>query len=198
MFFVVERLTIKAHLGYQMELQEAKEIGVRLISLHGLDTWSFRFNKNKRRLGVCKQDERLIELSEFYVQRNDQEHVLDTILHEIAHAMVGTHHGHDDTWKAMCIRIGASPSSCSSTAVMPEGYWQAKCPGCVSVFTRHRRPRRLRGRYCVACGPVHGQLVFSDVRTVQELRRIGTREKQLETATLIEKPKQLVLNLLFG
>ncbi len=198
MFLLSSGSPIRARLGYQMELQEAKEIGVRLISLHGLDTWSFRFNKNKRRLGVCKQDERLIELSEFYVQRNTQEHVLDTILHEIAHAMVGTHHGHDDTWKAMCLRIGASPSSCSSTAVMPEGYWQAKCPGCISVFTRHRRPRRLRGRYCVACGPIQGQLVFSDVRVVQKPRRIAIVEKQLEIAMHTEAPKQLVLSLLFG
>jgi predicted SprT family Zn-dependent metalloprotease len=177
-----------------MELLEAKDIAQRLIDFHGLTArgWAFRFNKNKRRLGVCKQDDRRIELSEHYVLRNDREHIIDTILHEIAHALVGTQHGHDDIWKAMCKRIGASPSSCSSTAVMPEGYWQAKCPGCATVFTRHRRPRRLRGRYCVACGPDHGQLVFADVRVAKAPRRMAIVETQPET------PKQLLLKLLFG
>lgn len=156
-----------------MELSEARELSVNLISLNGLDDWTFGFNKNKRRLGVCKQDERLIELSEHYVTHNTREHVLDTILHEIAHAIVGTQHGHDDVWKAMCLRLGASPASCSATAVMPEGSWQARCPGCATVFTRHRRPRRLRGRYCVACGPDRGQLVFHDVRDPAKPKRIA-------------------------
>lgn len=179
-----------------MELFEAKELAVRMIAFHGLAEWSFRFNRNKRRLGVCKQDEKRIELSEHYVLRNEKEHVLDTVLHEVAHALVGTQHGHDDIWKAMCRRVGASPSSCSTTAVMPEGYWQAKCPGCAATFTRHRRPRRLRGRYCVGCGPEHGQLVFSDVRVVAKPRRPAVAannsvEKQPEA-------KQLLLKLLFG
>jgi hypothetical protein len=75
--------------------------------------------------------------------------------------------------------------------VMPDGYWQAKCPGCAIVFSRHRRPRRLRGRYCVACGPDRGQLVFSDVRVVPKPRRMML----VETA---EAPRQLQLKLLFG
>jgi len=177
-----------------MDLGEAQDIAERLLDFNGLTArgWSFRFNRNKRRLGVCKQDDRRIELSEHYVLRNTREHVLDTILHELAHALVGTQHGHDDVWKDMCARLGASPSSCSSTAVMPEGYWQARCPGCATVFTRHRRPRRLRGRYCVACGPDQGQLVFADIRMAPKPRRIHVVEKEAAVA------KQLVLKLLFG
>jgi predicted SprT family Zn-dependent metalloprotease len=179
-----------------MEIAEAHDLAQRLIDFHGLTSrgWTFRFNRNKRRLGVCKQDDRRIELSEHYVHRNTREHVIDTILHEIAHALVGTQHGHDDIWKAMCLRIGASPASCSTTAVMPEGYWQAKCPGCATIFSRHRRPRRLRGRYCVACGPDRGQLVFADVRVVKPPRRITL----VEPIVAQEKPKQLLLKLLFG
>lgn len=180
-----------------MELAEAHDLSQRLIDFHGLTArgWAFGFNRNKRRLGVCKQDDRRIELSEHYVLRNDRDHVIDTILHEIAHALVGTQHGHDDVWKAMCLRVGASPSSCSSTAIMPDGYWQAKCPGCATVFSRHRRPRRLRGRYCVACGPDLGQLVFADVRIPKPQRRTVV---QIEKNLVAQEPKQLVLKLLFG
>jgi predicted SprT family Zn-dependent metalloprotease len=192
-----------------MELAEAQHIANNLLHQHGLTErgWSFRFNRNKRRLGVCKQDDKRIELSQYYVERNDREHVIDTILHEIAHALVGTQHGHDDVWKSMCIRIGATPSSCSNSAKMPEGYWQARCPGCFTVFNRHRRPRRLRGRYCVACGPEKGQLVFRDMRVPK-----GSRSRSPVAAASpppaahihnqkrdeVFAPKQLLLKLFFG
>lgn len=180
-----------------MELSEAQEKSTNLLDVHGLlaKGWAFGFNKNKRRLGVCKQDDKRIELSEHYVLRNSREHVLDTVLHEIAHALVGTEHGHDDIWKAMCSRIGATPQSCSSTANMPEGYWQARCPGCFTTFTRHRRPRRLRGRYCVACGPDRGQLVFGDTRIVERPRRQIAASTAAKTDS---QPKQLFLKLFFS
>jgi predicted SprT family Zn-dependent metalloprotease len=186
-----------------MELSQAREIAESLMLQHAVSGWTFRFNRNKRRLGVCKQDDKRIELSEFYVMRNDGAHVTDTILHEIAHALVGTEHGHDDVWKAMCLQIGCSPSSCSSTANMPEGYWQARCPGCFTTFNRHRRPRRLRGRYCVACGPESGQLVFRDMRVVRT-PAAAIRPKPAIAASQaaakpdeIASPKQLLLKLFF-
>ena len=195
-----------------MELSDAHEIATSLISKHALTGWAFKFNRNKRRLGVCKQDDKRIELSEHYVLRNDRAHVVDTILHEIAHAIVGTEHGHDDVWKAMCLQIGCSPSSCSSTANMPDGYWQARCPGCLTVFTRHRRPRRLRGRYCVACGPERGQLHFRDMRVPKTPRikpaaiptvspppvhsPIAAQMAPKQDDTFA--PKQLLLKLFFG
>lgn len=178
-----------------MDRKEVEFLALSLIAEHQLEGWSFRFNKNKRRLGVCKQDDKRIELSEHYVERNSREHVLDTILHEIAHALVGTQHGHDDVWKNKCLQIGASPYSCSSTAVMPEGSWQARCPGCATVFTRHRRPRRLRGRYCVACGPDQGQLVFRDTRSAPMPPL--TVHKPERIFAVSSKPVQLQLRL-FG
>lgn len=182
-----------------MDLGEAKHIAQALIAKHGLQSWTFKFNRNKRRLGVCKQDEKRIELSEHYVLRNDIRHVTDTILHEIAHAIVGTEHGHDDVWKNMCTKIGATPSSCSNTASMPEGYWQARCPGCFTVFTRHRRPRRLRGRYCVACGPDKGGLVFRDMRVAKPpKRKLKVAAASPAKTDDIFAPKQLLLRLFFG
>jgi predicted SprT family Zn-dependent metalloprotease len=182
-----------------MDLPEAKQIAESVMRKHGLSDWVFKFNRNKRRLGVCKQDDKRIELSEHYVLRNDRQHVTDTILHEVAHAIVGTEHGHDDVWKNMCTKIGATPSSCSNTARMPDGYWQARCPGCYTVFTRHRRPRRLRGRYCVACGPDKGSLVFRDMRVAKAPKRklkVAASEPPRKQEPFT--PKQLVLRLLFG
>jgi hypothetical protein len=46
------------------------------------------------------------------VDRNGAEEIVDTILHEIAHALVGPRHGHDTVWKAKCTDIGARPERC--------------------------------------------------------------------------------------
>ena len=54
--------------------------------------------------------------------------VRDTILHEIAHALVGPGHGHDAVWKRKCREVGARPERCGQ-ADMPEGRWRGFVPG---------------------------------------------------------------------
>lgn len=128
-----------------MDKHEAQALARKLIDDHGLPGWDFRLNRTKRQLGVCKEYLKRIELSEHYVLNNDQAMIVDTILHEIAHALVGVNHGHDQIWKDMCLRIGCNPKSCDKTVQMPEGDWRAQCGSCRRVFTRHRRPKSLRG-----------------------------------------------------
>ena len=78
------------------------------MSLHGLHEWSFAYNRRKRALGFCFYEPRRIELSIHFVEHNSLEAIRDTLLHEIAHALVGPGHGHDAVWKCQCLRIGAS------------------------------------------------------------------------------------------
>lgn len=40
----------------------------------------------------------------------NSECIKDTVLHEIAHAIAGGQHHHDNYWKACCQKIGAKPS----------------------------------------------------------------------------------------
>jgi predicted SprT family Zn-dependent metalloprotease len=147
-----------------MDLDHATEIALRLIRQRGLVDWSFKLNNNKRRLGACKEYIKCIELSQQYVLRNNIEHVTDTILHEIAHALVGVAHGHDQVWKEMCIRLGCTPKACEDEVDMPEGDWRAHCPSCKQLFHRHRKPVSLRGMYCIPCGPEAGRLTFSNAK----------------------------------
>jgi predicted SprT family Zn-dependent metalloprotease len=130
-----------------------------LLAAHGLADWSFAYNRGKRTLGLCIYQRRAIELSIHFVLRNSPEEIVDTILHEIAHALVGPAHGHDRVWKAKCLAIGARPVRCGQ-ADMPEGSWQARCRECGEVFHRYRRPKRARGWHCRRCGPEQGQLIW--------------------------------------
>jgi predicted SprT family Zn-dependent metalloprotease len=130
-----------------------------LLGAHGLRGWSFGLNRRRRSLGLCIYHRQAIELSLHFIERNGPDAILDTLLHEIAHALVGPGHGHDAVWKEMCLRVGALPVACRR-AEMPAGCWQATCGGCGKLIHRYRKPKRLHGWYCVACGEERGQLAW--------------------------------------
>jgi predicted SprT family Zn-dependent metalloprotease len=141
-------------------LREVAALARALLAAHGLAAWSFGFNRRKRALGMCFYERRAIELSTHFAERNGTEAIRDTLLHEIAHALVGHGHGHDAVWRRKCLAIGARPERCSHSAVMPEGRWQARCGGCGRCFHRHRKPLRIRSWFCLSCGERTGKLVW--------------------------------------
>jgi len=170
-----------------METSEAKLLAQDLMAKHGLREWSFKLNKNKRLLGICKESNKRIELSQHYVTMNDESHVLDTILHEIAHALVGAKHGHDAVWKDMCRQLGCSPRACEKSVTMPVGDWRAQCPSCKKEISRHRRPDRLRGFYCINCGPEKGILKFVNFKMQYQKRIDHAVAKKPEAVQLMLK-----------
>lgn len=170
-----------------MDLNRVTELAESLMNQHGLSDWNFSLNKSKRMLGVCKPSKRSIELSTTYAAQNSEEHVTDTVLHEIAHALVGIEHGHDNIWKEMCITLGCSPKACDSTAILPEGAWQARCPGCLQSFHRHRRPEYPTRMYCRKCGPEKGRLLFKN------LRKDSFKQIDPVRQANVKQPRQLTL-----
>lgn len=129
------------------------------MAQHQLVGWTFSFNSRKRSMGLCLYATQSIELSIHLVDRNSDAEIVDTLLHEIAHALVGPGHGHDSTWKQKCLEIGATPKRCGD-ADMPTGRWQASCGGCQQSFSRHRKPRTLTGWHCRSCGSEKGRLTW--------------------------------------
>ena len=141
-------------------LQEVRRLADDLFARHGLHDWQLDFNRCKRTMGWCLYGSRKIELSVHFIERNDEETIQDTLLHEIAHALVGPGHGHDDAWKRKCEEIGAKAERLSYEVNMPEGRWQARCGQCGLLHHRHRRPKWMKGWYCSRCGRERGQLVW--------------------------------------
>jgi predicted SprT family Zn-dependent metalloprotease len=133
-----------------MDLKELEAIANREMAKHGLRGWTFGLAGTKRRLGVCKFQAKRIEIAEFYALNNPPESVLDTLLHEIAHALAGPKARHGPAWKKVAIRLGATPRACDNsheTAVKP-GDWQATCSACKKVIHRYKRPMSLTGYRC--------------------------------------------------
>jgi predicted SprT family Zn-dependent metalloprotease len=143
-------------------LFEVRRLGYQLFAEHGLYDWELTFNRGKRTMGWCLFGPRRIELSVHFIQRNDLAVIHDTLLHEIAHALVGPGHGHDAVWKCKCLEIGARPERLSHEVNMPEGRWQALCGECGRLHHRHRKPKWMKGWYCSHCGKERGQLVWHD------------------------------------
>lgn len=126
-----------------MEIPAALTLGRRLLREHGLGDWSIRTDRAKTRAGVCRFGTHTISLSADLTLLHDEGDVRDTILHEIAHALVGPFHGHDDVWRAKAVEIGCSGQrTVPSTAPRVEGPWRGVCPQ-GHVSTRHRRPTRV-------------------------------------------------------
>ena len=130
-----------------MEVTRALSVGRRLLREHGLDDWTIVADRAKTRAGVCRFARRQIGISAPITVLHDESEVVDTILHEIAHALVGPQHGHDSVWRAKALEIGCTGDRCvSSEAPRVPGDWIGRCPA-GHEKTRHRAPTRL-----LSCG----------------------------------------------
>ena len=95
-----------------MNTYEAINITMEELQKWGLFHWKVRLNNRlTRALGRCVYSRNEIELQRRYVQENSVEIVLDTIRHEIAHALAGHKAGHGPEWKMWAIKVGAVPKA---------------------------------------------------------------------------------------
>jgi len=142
-----------------MDRWDAAQLANQLLEKHGLTDWRFAFNTRKRAMGLCRYEEKRIELSIHFTVQNDEPAVRDTLLHEIAHALAGRAAGHGPRWRKICRQIGASPKRLGE-ASMPAGQWIATCPSCGHTYERHRRPPSGYHYACGKCGHTRGKLKF--------------------------------------
>lgn len=99
-----------------MEERAVKTLTEKTMYDHGLiqKGWKFRYGRGKKRFGCCDYDKKEISISRPLSNLNDEKKVMDIILHEIAHALVGYGHGHDKVWRRKCIEIGGDGKRCYS------------------------------------------------------------------------------------
>jgi hypothetical protein len=133
-----------------MDVARALALADELVTEHGLADWTVVLTRAKKQAGICRFARREIGLSAPITVLEDEAEVRDTILHEIAHALVGPRHGHDAVWRAKALEIGCSGRRCATGEGVP-GTWVGTCPAGHQV-RRHRRPVRVVS--CPVCRPV--------------------------------------------
>lgn len=97
-----------------MTYKEVREFANAKLIEYGLyqQGWRFVWDKAKRRLGQCCHQSQEISMSRIITPYLSEEDAKDVVLHEIAHALVDSKHGHNKIWKAKCREIGARPERC--------------------------------------------------------------------------------------
>jgi hypothetical protein len=88
----------------QARLKLVELMAIDLMTLHGVSHFKFKFSGAKRRLGSCSSD--TIFLSINHSLSSDIKDVEHTILHEIAHAIVGVKPGHREVWQNKATELG--------------------------------------------------------------------------------------------
>ena len=137
-------------------LHEIECLGNRLVSsFQAIETlpsgWAFGFDLATSRAGVCRYAERRIDLSVSYCLAATRAEIEDTVLHEIAHAIVGPRHNHDAVWKAKAREIGCAGERCHRVQHSTPK-WIGEC-GCGQQWFRQTLQRRImRNRACAKCG----------------------------------------------
>ena len=135
-----------------MNIDEARTLAEGLMREHHLTGWRLTFDHARTRAGVCRYIHREIGLSGVLAELHSADLVRGTVLHEIAHALVGSRHAHDDVWQAKARAIGADGQRrMSASAPRPVAPWVGTCLWGHEV-TRHRRPARPSS--CLACAPI--------------------------------------------
>ena len=146
---------VKPSPGQRRELHQAdrliQDLMVRQKVYHGLaDEWSATFDLAAGRAAICYFKEKLICLAVSYCMTAPEDELIDTVLHEVAHALVGPQHNHDRVWKLAARRIGCTAERCTAVT-HTAGKWIGRCQ-CARPILRKRLTRSIRttGR-CAVC-----------------------------------------------
>lgn len=128
----------------------------RLMDRFGLHNWHIEIDNAKSRLGVCRRLTKTLGFSIHLINNTSDEVQRDTVLHEIAHALVvNGKTAHDEKWQAIARKIGADPSATTDVQMLaPSQFkWRGECPTGHQVL-RHKLNKRFLIAYCPYCPPV--------------------------------------------
>lgn len=147
---VVETIGVIGAPGSFRTLADVRKAAETIMAKY-VPGWVFRFDKSSSRAGACSFRYHMIKLSERYClsTRVPDKDVLDTILHEVAHALAGPKAAHGPIWKKMAMDIGCTGHRCHSFSFSTARY-KLKCP-CGAVDTYRTRVRKEVRLVCTKC-----------------------------------------------
>jgi predicted SprT family Zn-dependent metalloprotease len=149
------------------------QLAATLMATHGLRGWSFQFDNSTTRAGACQYATRVLSLSFAFASQAPAEEIRETLLHEIAHALVGHAHHHDAVWRATAVEIGSSGHRCHELRFSPPRYIVKCAQGCWVATAERRR----RGVCCKRCRGHVVYLPYTEERWSRECPRATAETK---------------------
>ena len=136
-----------------MELNVVKMLADKLLDKHGLieKGWRFSFDRAKRRAGSCKFSKKEITIAKAYAEQQEVMEIKNSILHEIAHALVGPQHGHSQIWRKKAKEIGCDASRCHHIVFSKPKYVLTCNNRCFEVFRYRVNQSFMQSKICSKC-----------------------------------------------
>jgi hypothetical protein len=131
---------------------EYKKLCEDLLIKYGLENWKCRINRgNNNWSAICRHSFKTIELSHKLI-RCSEKYIIDTILHEISHAICGHKEAHGEKWKFVCEKIGCSGEV---YGINIQEKYLAICNSCGYHHTRNELP--LTKVSCIFCSESYNE-----------------------------------------
>lgn len=141
---LLEVLDRQSGIGGLPPVEFGQQVGHTALRLVGLDDWSVKLDRAKRRAGCCHHGSKTISLSATLLPLYSHDVIIDIVLHEVAHALAGPQAKHGPRWRSIALQLGASPRASLSEALpSPSAKWVGTCPRCGASRSLHRTPRRV-------------------------------------------------------
>ena len=142
---------------------EATKLLRETLDKYELNHWSVRLTMDitKPFVGLCSHKDQCIILNAHHVDTHPDPEIVNTIRHEVAHALVGPNHGHDEIWAAKAKEIGCDNTQpCMTYGLNPEAIDAIRSGATLEVSFEEeviRKPTykitRLQDK-CEQCGKV--------------------------------------------
>lgn len=104
-----------------MDTRIAEAFALQQMVKWGLGDWSFVWDNATVRFGSCRHHAKTITISRKMAELNSTAEVVETILHEIAHAIEWEHWktaGHGERWRAIAAKVGCKQGRCYGSDVV--------------------------------------------------------------------------------
>lgn len=134
-----------------MKLTAIYNLAYDLLEKYELTDWDFDFDRSKRRRGVCHYSTKTITVSNILTPQMSDDEVLDLLLHEIAHALVGPKvQAHGWEWYRKCVSIGGSGERLATDNAQAPYNYVGICPN-GHLHYRHRLTAKAHRVSCGKC-----------------------------------------------
>lgn len=142
--------------------------------------WRCNFTKVDRYIAACDHTNKRIIISIPHLNARSEAELLDTIMHEMAHAVVGHGQGHGAIWQKKAIELGAKPIPCAAT--------NADAGRAINIVETREAPQiKAVNKSCPECGEI--AIALSQT---EKINKITGRKKillNLKCGHVIERDK---------
>lgn len=133
----------------EKKLRQAVALGAKLLVDGGLGYYAVGLQNKRTSLADCNSYSRVIRYSTHFIRVCTEKQFKDVTIHEMAHALVGNHHGHDAVFKNKVYELGGDDNVSSSKMKEPVAVhkYDYRCPNCGATA----RSNKIRNFYCSKC-----------------------------------------------